>query len=141
MIVVGSVAIVLCVTGTFASYVRTGLLLPLLGAGAVVVVLAAWAVGSAFSSADVRSEGGYEVTASFDNVAGLEPGAEVRMVGLPIGTVLSAELEPQSYRAKVTMIILDYPRADRCGCGGFLACRPRRVGSCSWARAPAIPSC
>lgn len=75
--------------------------------GAAVVALAAWAVGSAFSSADVKSEGGYEVTASFDNVAGLEPGAEVRMVGLPIGTVLSAELEPQSYRAKVTMIILD----------------------------------
>ena len=75
--------------------------------GALVVVIAVWAVGSAFSSSDVKSEGGYEVTASFDNVAGLEPGAEVRMVGLPVGTVLSAELEPQSYRAKVTMIIRD----------------------------------
>ena len=75
--------------------------------GAAVVVLAAWAVGSAFSSSDVKSEGGYEITASFDNVAGLEPGSDVRMVGLPIGTVLSQELEPQSYRAKVTMIIND----------------------------------
>ena len=76
--------------------------------GAVVVALAAWAVGSAFSASDVESEGGYEITASFDNVAGLEPGSDVRMVGLPIGTVLSQELEPESYRAKVTMIIKDY---------------------------------
>lgn len=75
--------------------------------GAAVVVLAAWAVGSAFGSSDVRTEGGYEVIASFDNVAGLKPGAEVRMVGLPVGKVLRTELEPQSYRAKVTMVIID----------------------------------
>ncbi len=75
--------------------------------GAAVVALAVWAVGSAFGSSDVRSEGGYEVVASFDNVAGLEPGSEVRMVGLPIGKVLSTALEPGSYRAKVTMIILE----------------------------------
>ena len=75
--------------------------------GAVVLVLAALAVGSAFQSSDVRSEGGYLVTASFDNVAGLEPGSEVRMVGVRIGTVLEQALDTESFRATVTMVVED----------------------------------
>ena len=73
--------------------------------GAITLGLAILAVGSAFSSSDVQSEGGYEIVASFDNVSGLEPGSEVRMVGIRVGTVLQQELDTESFRAKVTMVV------------------------------------
>ena len=73
--------------------------------GAVVLLVAVIFVGSAFQASDVKQGGGYQVIASFDNAAGLDPGSEVRMAGMRIGTVLSQELDVESYRARVTMII------------------------------------
>jgi phospholipid/cholesterol/gamma-HCH transport system substrate-binding protein len=48
---------------------------------------------------------GYTVTAEFDNVGDLQVGAPVEMAGVRIGEVLGIGINPQDYRALVTMRI------------------------------------
>jgi phospholipid/cholesterol/gamma-HCH transport system substrate-binding protein len=47
----------------------------------------------------------FEVTAEFDNIGGLKPGAAVTMAGVRIGRVRSIVIEPSTYEARVTMRI------------------------------------
>ena len=46
---------------------------------------------------------GISLTAAFDRVDGLARGSEVRMSGVPVGTVTNLELDPRSFLAVVTM--------------------------------------
>ncbi len=48
---------------------------------------------------------GYEVTATFDRVDGVNAGADVRMSGIKIGTVTQLELDPQTFLARATLNI------------------------------------
>jgi phospholipid/cholesterol/gamma-HCH transport system substrate-binding protein len=48
---------------------------------------------------------GYRLTASFEQVGGLKPGAPVSMSGVTIGRVESIEYDFAEYRARVTMRI------------------------------------
>lgn len=48
-------------------------------------------------------EGGYRLTAYFEQVGGLKPGAPVSMSGVTIGRVETIEYDFGQYRAKVTM--------------------------------------
>jgi phospholipid/cholesterol/gamma-HCH transport system substrate-binding protein len=48
---------------------------------------------------------GFHVTAQFDNVGDLKTGAPVTMAGVDIGDVESIRIDPQNYRAVVTMRI------------------------------------
>jgi len=48
---------------------------------------------------------GYDVTAQFNSVAGLSPGSDVRMSGIKVGSVVGAELDPDTYLASVTLRI------------------------------------
>ena len=48
---------------------------------------------------------GYIVTAAFDNIGDLKPRAPVTISGVRIGHVLSINLDPETFRAKVTMLI------------------------------------
>ncbi len=50
-------------------------------------------------------QGGYTVTAEFDNVGDLKVGAPVTMSGVDIGAVTDIRIDPQDYRARVTMRI------------------------------------
>ena len=68
--------------------------------GAVVLVVAGLFMVFAYSSANVRSNlGGYQLTAKFDKVDGLNVGSDVRLSGIKVGSVLSQELDPATYRA------------------------------------------
>ncbi|HUN50179.1 MAG TPA: outer membrane lipid asymmetry maintenance protein MlaD [Candidatus Sulfotelmatobacter sp.] len=69
--------------------------------GAVVLVVAAVFLAFAYSTAGVRSLGGYELVAKFDRVDGLSVGSDVRMSGIKIGTVTAATLDPKTYQAVV----------------------------------------
>ncbi|MGH8226630.1 MAG: outer membrane lipid asymmetry maintenance protein MlaD [Steroidobacteraceae bacterium] len=51
------------------------------------------------------SQGGYAVTAEFDNIGDLKTGAPVSLAGVPIGVVQGIGIDPQTYRALVTMRI------------------------------------
>jgi len=73
--------------------------------GAVVLAVAASFLVFAFSSTDVGAVDGYEVTATFDRVDGVNAGADVRMSGIKIGTVTKLELDRQTFLAKATLNI------------------------------------
>ena len=75
--------------------------------GAVVLVVAGIFMAFAYVSADLNTRGGYTVTANFNKVAGLAVGGDVRMSGIKIGSIVSQELDPKSFLAKVTMNIRD----------------------------------
>ena len=50
-------------------------------------------------------QGGYRVTAEFDNIGDLKEGAPVALAGVTIGSVTGIGIDPQDYRARVTMNI------------------------------------
>ena len=52
-----------------------------------------------------RGAGGYAVTARFDQVGGLAPGASVRVAGVKVGTVSAVTLDPRTYLALVRLEI------------------------------------
>ena len=45
----------------------------------------------------------YEVTAKFDNIGGLKPGAAVKSAGVVVGRVKKIEFDSESFQAKVTL--------------------------------------
>jgi phospholipid/cholesterol/gamma-HCH transport system substrate-binding protein len=73
--------------------------------GAVVLVVAAFFVVFAYSSADIAAVKGYEVTAKFDRVDGIRQGTDVRLSGIKVGTVVKEKLEPETYFAVVTISV------------------------------------
>lgn len=76
--------------------------------GAVVLLVAAYFLVFAYGSADLgtRSKAeSFDVTAVFSKVGGLKPGAEVRMSGIRIGSVLDQRIDSATYQAVVAMRI------------------------------------
>lgn len=59
----------------------------------------------------VGGDGGYRVTARFDNVGDLKSGSPVSMAGVNIGRVEQIQFDPTDYRAVVTLRI--QPQFDR----------------------------
>ena len=51
------------------------------------------------------NEGGYTVTAKFDNIGDLKSGSPVTMAGVTIGRVESIRFDPKDYKAAVTLRI------------------------------------
>ncbi len=73
--------------------------------GAVVLVVAMVFVWFAYSNASLRTTSGYEVIARFDRIGDLKEGADVKLSGIKVGSVLRQELDPKTYQAVLTMII------------------------------------
>lgn len=73
--------------------------------GAVVVTVAVVFAAFVFTISDTGAIRGYELTARFDSVEGLGVGADVRVGGIKVGSVLSQELDLVSYLAVVRMAI------------------------------------
>lgn len=73
--------------------------------GAVVLVIAAMFMAFAYSASDLRAVTGYDITATFLKVGGLERGSDVRISGINVGTVTGQRLDPHTFEAKVTMSI------------------------------------
>ncbi|HEX9703338.1 MAG TPA: MlaD family protein [Rhodospirillales bacterium] len=73
--------------------------------GAVVLAVAAIFAFFAYSAAEVRAVSGYKVEASFYKIGGLNKGADVRINGIKVGTVLSHTLDPKTFDARVAMSI------------------------------------
>jgi len=51
------------------------------------------------------SEKGYQVTAYFDNIGGLKTKARVTVAGVSVGKVMSIQLDPKTYQAKVVLFL------------------------------------
>jgi phospholipid/cholesterol/gamma-HCH transport system substrate-binding protein len=73
--------------------------------GAAVLLVAGGFMAFAYNSTNVRTVRGYEVVAKFDRVDGLARGADVKMSGIKIGSVLEQRLDPEKFLAVVRMSI------------------------------------
>ena len=73
--------------------------------GAIVLTVAGLFVSFAYRTAQVQSVDGYEVMAKFFKVGGLTAGSDVRINGIKVGIVTSAQLDNETYDALVTMVI------------------------------------
>lgn len=73
--------------------------------GALVLAAAGFFLFFAYTNTSMRTVDGYELTARFDRVDGLVNGADVRLSGIKVGTVVGQELDPYSYSAIVRMQI------------------------------------
>ena len=73
--------------------------------GAVVLVVAALFLFFAYTTSNVRATGGYQLVARFNRVDGLANGSDVRLSGIKIGSVISQQLDPKTYRAVVHIAI------------------------------------
>lgn len=73
--------------------------------GAAVVLVAVGFVFFAVQKAELRTAEGYPVTARFLKVGGLEPGSDVRISGVKVGTITSRELDAGSFEAVVRMVL------------------------------------
>lgn len=74
--------------------------------GAVVLAVAGFFLVFAYRHADLREVSGYEITAQFASVGGLETGADVRINGIKVGTVAGHALNPVTFNAEVRLTIL-----------------------------------
>lgn len=73
--------------------------------GAVVLAVAAFFLAFAYTHANVKKIEGYEVTATFASVGGLDTGADVKINGIKVGTVLAQSLDPVTYDAVVKLSV------------------------------------
>ncbi len=75
-------------------------------AGGVVLAVAAgfliWALGGTMTG-----RGGYELTASFPDVDGIDVGTEVRLAGVKVGRVSAISLNSQTYMADARISLPD----------------------------------
>lgn len=68
--------------------------------GAAVLIAAGGFLTYALGAAREGGGGGYAVSASFGQIGGLAPGADVRVAGVKVGTVAEVELDPRTYLAR-----------------------------------------
>jgi phospholipid/cholesterol/gamma-HCH transport system substrate-binding protein len=73
--------------------------------GAIVLVVAIGFVVVVSRAVDIRSGGGYELTARFLKVGGLERGSDVRIAGVKVGSVIERTLDPVTFEAVVRFTI------------------------------------
>ena len=73
--------------------------------GAAVLLVAAGFLGFAVAHSGRTASIGYELTAKFDHIDGLNVGADVRLAGVKIGAVSSQRIDPATYLAVVTLTV------------------------------------
>lgn len=73
--------------------------------GTLVVAVAAVFLFYGYTTSGMRSSSGYHVDTAFSSVDGLATGADVRLSGIKIGTVVKQSLDPETYQAVVTLDI------------------------------------
>ncbi|HRQ61683.1 MAG TPA: outer membrane lipid asymmetry maintenance protein MlaD, partial [Alphaproteobacteria bacterium] len=76
--------------------------------GAVVLVVAISFVVYSYKQADIGAgSGGYQISANFSGIGGLKPGDDVQISGVKIGTVSNVSLNPETFLARVDMMVDD----------------------------------
>lgn len=73
--------------------------------GAVVLLVAGGFLFFFYRTTDIKPASGYELTAAFSKIDGLEAGSPVRISGVKVGQVLGFELDKDTYHAIVHMNI------------------------------------
>ena len=71
--------------------------------GAVVLAVAGGFLYFAYTNGNVKTIDGYNVTADFGNLTGVDVGSDVRIGGIKIGVVEKLTLDPQTYQAQAML--------------------------------------
>jgi len=75
--------------------------------GAIVLAAAAMFLVFAYGAADLPGGVGYDLTAKFNKIGSVKVGSDVRVSGITVGTVTNLELDPETFKAEVTITIGD----------------------------------
>jgi phospholipid/cholesterol/gamma-HCH transport system substrate-binding protein len=73
--------------------------------GAVVLVVAAFFLIFAYSNASLRTVQGHDYVAKFNRIDGINPGSDVKMSGIKVGTIKSVSIDPATYVAVVRLTV------------------------------------
>ncbi|MCZ6859024.1 MAG: outer membrane lipid asymmetry maintenance protein MlaD [Alphaproteobacteria bacterium] len=73
--------------------------------GAVVLLIAGFFLIFAYNTSDLRPVSGYQLKARFNSVEGLQPGSDVRIGGVKVGSITQQRLDPETFQAVVTMTV------------------------------------
>ena len=73
--------------------------------GAVVLLIAVGFVIFGARSIDLQGDDGYELTARFLKVGGLDRGSDVRISGVKVGSVIDRALDDQTFEAVVKFTV------------------------------------
>lgn len=73
--------------------------------GAVVLLIAIGFVFFGARSIDLQADAGYELTARFLKVGGLDRGSDVRISGVKVGSVIERRLDDETFEAIVTFSV------------------------------------
>lgn len=75
----------------------------LLTGAAVLLIAAGFLVYAITNSGRASVSGGLTLTARFDRIDGLAPGADVRIAGVKVGQVVNQRIDPQTFLAELTL--------------------------------------
>ena len=75
--------------------------------GALVLIIAGWFLVYAYERTEGGLSGGYTLQASFERIDGLGIGADVRLSGIKVGSIVASELDPKTYQAIVRFSVTD----------------------------------
>lgn len=73
--------------------------------GAVVLLVAVGFLFVFYRTTDIGPTSGYELTARFSKIDGIDAGSAVRISGIKVGQVIGFELDPKTYQAIVRLNI------------------------------------
>src|ERR1700722_19156886 len=73
--------------------------------GAVVLVIAAVFLFFAYSTSQLRTVAGYQLTADFSSIDGIKEGSDVRISGVKVGSVVGQALDPKTFLATLRISI------------------------------------
>lgn len=73
--------------------------------GFVVLVIAGFFLGFAYFGSKIDTTNGYQLTAKFSRIDGIQVGSDVRLSGVQVGQVSSIKIDPETYQAVVKLEI------------------------------------
>tara|TARA_B100001123_G_C15256979_1_gene1005085 strand:+ start:332 stop:784 length:453 start_codon:yes stop_codon:yes gene_type:complete len=75
------------------------------GIGAIVLIIAIIFLTVAYRATDYRTTTGYRLFAEFNKLGTIKTGSDVRVSGVPIGKVSDLALDPETFKARITLDI------------------------------------
>ena len=73
--------------------------------GACVLAVAAGFLAFAVLHSGRSASAGYPLTARFDHIDGLNPGSDVRIAGVRVGSITALRIDPKTFLAEVTLSV------------------------------------
>jgi phospholipid/cholesterol/gamma-HCH transport system substrate-binding protein len=81
---------------------KNSLVETLVGAG-VIAIATVFFIFAYTTSGAGKGAGGYQLTAEFENIEGINIGSDIRLAGIKVGTVVKQELDPSNFQARVVL--------------------------------------